>query len=249
MNDADSTRRREYPGDFDRDRAVDRAKQRQVHTVVAQQMTPRVARLPVDERGYPIPWFVAELPDGTRDFRVADGRKRHMAVKLGLCWICGEPLGSFKAFVIGPMCAINRVSADPPMHLECAQFSVAVCPFLTKPKAKRREAGMPDDLNSGGGFAIKRNPGVSLLWVTRSFSVVNDDTGGWILRVGEPTQVEWYAEGRAATRDEVLASIESGYPLLHDVAEKEGPRAIRALEQMRESATKLLPAGVGGAHP
>ena len=83
----------------------------------------RMRTLPIDERGYPVPWFVQWfLPDGSGaapgvgkpDFRVADGYKRESAVKHRLCWLCGGKLGRQFAFVIGPMCAINFALFRPP---------------------------------------------------------------------------------------------------------------------------------------
>src|SRR5437764_29347 len=93
----------------------------------------RLKLLPVDERGFPVPWFVAWI-DGKPDFRVVDQRKMAIAVSEKRCWVCGDFLGRYMAFVIGPMCAVNRVSSEPPSHRECAEFSVRACPFLTKPK-------------------------------------------------------------------------------------------------------------------
>ena len=36
--------------------------------------------------------------------------KREQSVKEKRCWICGDKRGKYGAFVIGPMCAINRIS-------------------------------------------------------------------------------------------------------------------------------------------
>lgn len=82
----------------------------------AVTMPPRIARLPRNKVGYPIPWFVAHLDDGTRDFRIA-GQEQHIrAMRERLCYVCGGPLGGFGAFTIGPMCAVNRISSEPPAH-------------------------------------------------------------------------------------------------------------------------------------
>lgn len=71
-------------------------------------MPPRIARLPVNDAGYPVPWFVAWI-DGKPDFRVIGPAKLPKAVKEGRCWICGDKItGPTVAFVIGPMCAVNR---------------------------------------------------------------------------------------------------------------------------------------------
>src|SRR6266568_1205683 len=202
------------------------------------ELPPGVKALPIDDRGYPVPWFVQWfLPDGTAaepgvgkpDFRVADGRKRNAAVRLKLCWICGQPLGKRFAFVIGPMCAVNRVAGDPPMHVGCAEFSAIACPFLSRPSAERRDAKLPE----GGtipGFGIMRNPGVALVWITDRYAPFNDAKGSFLLRIGGPIGLLWYAEGRQATRAEILASIDSGLPILRDVAREDGPDAEAALE-------------------
>jgi len=54
----------------------------------------------------------------------------------------------------------------------------------------------------------------------------------------------WWAEGRPATRAEILASIESGFPLLEATLTHEPhPEAARAeLYRRRDLAMKLLPA-------
>jgi hypothetical protein len=177
--------------------------------------------LPFDKRGFVVPWFVKWF-DGEPEFRIADMAKLEAAIRYKLCWVCGKGLRA-KApnpFVIGPMCAINRTSSEPPSHIECARFSAKACPFLTMPKMRRREDDVTKDVPFGaGGFGLKRNPGVALLWFARSYEVRADGAGGFVLRMGDPSGVEWYCEGREATRAEVMQSIESGLPAVRAVAE------------------------------
>src|ERR1041385_2432550 len=92
------------------------------------ELPARLRKLPV-ERGYPVPWFVAFV-DGHYDFRVIGPGKIARAVQENRCWICGDTLGSYLCFPIGPMCAINRVTSEPPSHRECAEWSARACPFL-----------------------------------------------------------------------------------------------------------------------
>ena len=92
--------------------------------------------LPVDHRGFPVPWFVAWI-DGKPSFPVADGAKMALAVRQGLCWVCGGKLPKMRASVIGPMCAINRTISEPQSHLECARFSARRCPFMANPRMGR----------------------------------------------------------------------------------------------------------------
>jgi hypothetical protein len=202
--------------------------------------------LPLDKRGYPVPFFVAWV-NGEPDFRVMDERKWSRCVRERLCWICGGRLGAHGAFVIGPMCSINRTSAEPPAHLDCATFAAQACPFLTMPKMRRREDGLPEATVDPAGQMLRRNPGVALVWATRKwtlFRVGRDPLGGragWLFQLGDPTEVSWFAEGRRATRAEVLESIDSGCPLLRDVAEAEGPEAVADFESMKAAAMRFLP--------
>ncbi len=206
----------------------------------------RIKKLQRNEKGYPVPWFVQWI-DGKPDFRVMDPDKWVAAVKHKLCWVCGEGMGKFKAFVIGPMCAVNRTSSEPPSHRECAEFSAKSCPFLTEPARVRREANLPPDGKGVGGIGIKRNPGVALVWITLSYKVFSVPAmegvqKGYLIEIGEPVETLWYAEGRPATRGEVLRSYESGFPLLQTEALREGSEAVTALLNQYHAALQYLPA-------
>lgn len=206
----------------------------------------RMLKLPVEERGYPVPWFVQWI-GGKPDFRVMDATKRVRAVNQKLCWLCGEPLGQYMAFLIGPMCAINEISAEPPSHRDCARFAVKACPFLAMPKMVRRESGLPADWSDEvGGVMLKRNPGVTLLWITKGYRVIKDGAG-FVLHIGKPCDVAWYKEGRFATRAEAQQSIESGLPALQEPLEAETDAKLRIeglqwFAQAKARALELLPA-------
>lgn len=198
----------------------------------------RFKKLPVDHRGYPIPWFVADV-DGKRDFRMADGAKRVRAVTQHLCWLCGEKLGRHLAFVIGPMCVVNRNTSEPPSHRECAEFALQACPFLTLPQAQYRGANLPEGLERPP-MAIDGNPGVSALWICDRFQPYRVEQS-WLIRLGDPTEVTWWTEGRAATRAEVLESMEERLPALAKIAQEEGEEATIALGLMVAESLQLLP--------
>jgi hypothetical protein len=206
----------------------------------------RIARLPKNKAGYPVPWFVAWI-DGKPDFRVIRYAGIQVALREKLCWTCGVPFlrQEDRAFVIGPMCAVNRVSAEPASHLDCAVFAATSCPFLATPQMVRRERHIPAEAKRPAGEMIRRNPGVALVWVTgyKSWATFGDGNGGTLFNVGEPKRVMWFARGREATRAEVMASIGSGLPLLREMAEAEGPAAVAELERMHERAVALVPAG------
>lgn len=193
-------------------------------------MPERLRRLPVDERGFPVPFFVA-IVDGKPDHRVVDHDKLKRAVTGKLCWLCGEHLGAHRAFVIGPMCSITRTSAEPPSHRDCALYAVQACPFLTRPHAKRRPADFAHV--PAAGEMLLRNPGACAVWVTK-FHLAQRAQGGQtgvLFSIGDPTEVTWWAEGRPATRAEIEESVRTGLPLL----EQHAPSS-RELESLRREA-------------
>lgn len=205
----------------------------------------RMRFLPIDDRGYPVPFFVAWV-DGKPDHRIADGAKMPKAVRLGLCWMCGQQLGRLKSFCIGPMCTITRTISEPPSHLECVTFAAQACPWMTRPRAKRREANLPDQLAPSVGNAIRRNPGAVCVWTTRSFRPWSPD-GGLLFELGDPEHAEWWCEGRPATRAEVDESISTGLHLLREPAvaedrDRPGSGAVVELEMRIARATAWLDA-------
>lgn len=201
---------------------------------------PRIARLPRNHAGYPVPWFVAWI-NGTPDFRVIGENKLTDAIRFRCCWLCGGPLGGNAAFVIGPMCAINRVSAEPPSHRDCADYAARACPFLATPGMRRRDTALPEGATEPDGIMIRRNPGVALVWITRTWRL---QPRYRLYDVGDPVETRWYAEGRPATRGEVLAAIDTGLPLLRAEAEADDrPReALAELDRQHAQALDLVPA-------
>jgi hypothetical protein len=171
-----------------------------------------MGHLPRDERGYPVPWFVKWL-EGKPDFRIVDGDKFRQAIRFGNCWICGEPLGRLKTFVLGSMNIVNRVTSEPGNHLECADYAVKACPFLLLPAAKYRKAELPagtrvpPQMNS-------RNPGVTALWTCVSAKLLRYPNNQYLLRVGDPVHVDFVREGKLATREQILESIDGGFAKL-----------------------------------
>jgi len=198
--------------------------------------------LPCDDRGYPVPWFVA-WHDGKPEFRAMDNYKWIRAVKEKLCWVCGNRMGVHITFVAGPMCGINRTTSEPPCHLDCARWSALNCPFLSNPRMVRREDDVINNATTKervGGHAITRNPGVAMLWTTRSYDVFNDGTGKPLITMGEPESVEWYASGRVATRAEVQESIDTGLPILEAMARRE-EGGLAALDRYVKRFERYLP--------
>ena len=203
----------------------------------------RMQHLPVDpDRGYVVPWFVEWL-NGKPEFRAMNGKNYVRAIREKLCWVCGQKLETRFAFLAGPMCGINRTSAEPPSHVECARWSARNCPFLSNPNMVRREDELVDGSKfreNAPGVAITRNPGVALVWITREYEIYDDGNGRPLIMIGRPHEVEFYCRGRVATRAEIDDSIANGIAALEAVARTE-EGGIEALRKMQRQFEKLLP--------
>lgn len=162
----------------------------------------RMGHLPVDRRGYPVPFFVKRVKGLEPDFRVMCEEAAKRALRARLCWVCGGQLGRHLAFVGGPRSEASGLYADLPSHLECARFSAQACPVLANPGARMRNGGLPDGVGLLSG-QTGENPRVAAVVVVREFRL--DPVVG-AFRIGPKEAVEWYAEGRPATAEEVAAA-------------------------------------------
>lgn len=214
-------------------------------------MPSRMKRLPVDDVGRPVPWMVSWV-DGVPDFRLADARKIVEAIRDELCFLCGQRLHRVHGastpkgtFVAGPMCLVNRTSAEPPNHHECAEWSAKACPFLTKPAKVRRDGNLPDELFVAGTM-IERNPGVTGLFMCNRWDIfsVPDGAGGKgvLFNMSHISNVQWMAEGRQATADEVMTSVNDGLPALIELADNQSD-GMRALAHQLKIALRWVPRG------
>lgn len=212
----------------------------------------RMRKLPISDKGFPIPAFVAWLdesgkrylrpgtPGAGRDFRIIDHTYLERCFRFWRCWLCDEPLGRFRVFAVGPMCVVNRVTMEPPSHRDCAEYAAKACPFLTRPRMRRNYADLPPEDRHVAGMMIERNPGAIALYQTETYRRFHA-SGGMLIHLGEPQRIDWYAEGRSATRAEVLAAIDSGFPLLMAQATKDGLEAVAELNRLRLQTERLLP--------
>ncbi len=89
-----------------------------------------------DRRGLPIPFIVYRDTDGTPHFTVDDAAKLSLVLAQNLCGLCGKPLVPGEYWLIsGPSASFSDdgLFTNPPAHLECARYSVQVCPYLAAP--------------------------------------------------------------------------------------------------------------------
>ncbi len=159
-----------------------------------------------------------------------------------------ERLRFAKKIVMAVVDKINYEIIRPgpkPEERECSEFSIVACPFLNQLEARRRETNLPVGVVDAAGAGLKRQPGAVCLWITKSFKVIPAPGGSEILfQIGEPVETRWFREGRTATRDEIMESINTGLPLLQEMAEAEGVIAVRHLQRLVEKAMPLVPSTV-----
>jgi hypothetical protein len=206
----------QLPAPANDDRAHPEARSRRVFgigrsmSLLLQRGTPA---LPVRLRGLPS----TSLP--TAETGLLDLAGCHYYKR---CFICGESLGQYKAFVLRPAAAVTRLCVVPPAHQDCAKFKAA-------------------------NLAARPDAGVVMVWVTRSYDLMpNDDIVQ--VRIGDAEQVFWYRADGCATRDEVRASFEDLLPELYDRAHAIGERAVLELDTMVARATRLFPKHSAAAH-
>lgn len=224
-----------------------------LHPSIAEIDGPeQMMMLPRSREGWPVPWFVSWV-DGEPDFRIIKPDAVDLARNRGLCWLCGYPLGMQATYVAGPMCGINRNSAEPPSHHACATYAAKACPFLSRPHARRRDVSSEEAEALGlrvPGTQIRRNPGVAMLWRTVSVTFPYRLAGDRdvMFRLPDPLRVDWFCEGREATLAEVKESIASGIGPLRDAALSEGEGAVAALHKAIVDLHPFLPREPDGEH-
>lgn len=158
-------------------------------------MPPQIAALERDERGYPIPFFVARPEGRPPDLRFSDVTKPLACHRTGVCWVCGRPRDGLtgQAFVLGPMATINRVTTEGPCHEECAAYSALVCPALNGEMVRRTRKATDGVILAPPGGA-EELPQVVCVYVCRSYHV-ETYAGHLYFRLGKCLRTTWFAAG------------------------------------------------------
>jgi len=106
-------------------------------TVPQPTVPAALAARPHDRRrGIPIP-FVNETPDGSVDFAAIQSHQVLRCARERICGSCGQPLGWWLAFLGGPESAAQRAYLDPPMHPDCVEAALIICPHIARREHRR----------------------------------------------------------------------------------------------------------------
>lgn len=126
---------------------------------LAIPMPKTMRSLPVDHRGYPVPFMAMKDATGKPMFAINDDRKTVKCFTKRLCSICGRRRDE-DWFVGGIRCFTHPLGAflDPPAHRACAEYALRVCPFIANPSYGRRIDGKIAEraaLPAGMGIAVE----------------------------------------------------------------------------------------------
>lgn len=139
----------------------------------------QILRLYVDRYGRPVTYVTYADWDSDPpiiDFRITDINKRVECYERRLCGVCGLSLDYFITFIGGPIAATNRWYVDPAMHEGCADFSIAVCPHLSRYKAKFSERPFDPSISVVDRVPMAKAEAI-VKYVTRDYKIGHSPTG------------------------------------------------------------------------
>lgn len=166
----------------------------------------RMRTRPCDERGYPVPFIVMIDKSGAPQFTINDHAKVTACINRKLCAICGRRHDPLMWFVGGSRCFLhpNGGFIDPPLHLECAEYALRVCPFLAAPRYSKRiddskltAENRPDDMTLVRVEYMNPNqPELFGLGAAQEMEVIKREPGDFVLVVRRWRYVEWWKNGQ-----------------------------------------------------
>lgn len=169
----------------------------------------RMRSLRKDPRGFPIPFIVMIDKTGMPQFTISDQHKVHACITKRLCSICGRRLDktgrNFDLWLIGgARCFLHEHGAflDPPMHRECGEYSLRVCPFLAARSyskriddAKLKPGALPDNMIlAQADHMTPSQPERFGFGLTHELTVERSQ-GGHVFVPSSWQYVEWWRQG------------------------------------------------------
>lgn len=172
---------------------------------LALPLPKRLRTRPRDSRGYPIPFIVLIDKSGQPQFTINDTRSVSQCITKKLCSICGKRFENGVWFVGGSRCFMHQHGAflDPPMHNECAEYALRVCPFLAAPRysgrlddRKLKPENTPDNMVLvRQDHMLPAQPERFGLGCAATYKVLHPTPGETIFTVDRWEYVEWWRNG------------------------------------------------------
>lgn len=118
-----------------------------------------------ERRGLPIP-RISQHPDGV-DYNVINATDGYAMARNRCCSLCGSGMDWWIAFIGGPIAKQNRRFTTPPMHPECAENAMTLCPHIAIPHMKRANSTSHDPIDVGMDL---NKPSEWFLLITRTYT-------------------------------------------------------------------------------
>lgn len=167
---------------------------------------PRLASRPRDARGYPIPALVLVDSEGKPDFKTTDLEKWSRAYHSRTCSLCGQTMGRHLAFIGGPNSYKYRYFTDLPMHRDCAEYAIKVCPYIAVPNFKYAE-----NIRAPDGYTLSVSNQVSpdrpdrfVLAITTSCKAERLDGDTLAVKAAPWESVTWWRDGVQLSEADVV---------------------------------------------
>lgn len=151
-------------------------------TIAGVEMPASPARCPMDpKRKLPIPVvsnFIDDDGVASWNFSAMNARIALQMAQQRRCGVCGESIGYWVTFLGGPDSAKRRAYPEPPLHIECAEASLGLCPYLRNrntPRSREKRTGPVGTLRPGN--SPTRTMDKVIIYITRRYEVFTDPTG------------------------------------------------------------------------
>lgn len=156
-----------------------------------------IAALP-HHKGLPVPAMVQFDALGVPDFKIIDMEKWGALMSARKCGICGHTMGEFVWFVGGPMCHLNRLFTDLPMHHPCAVYALKVCPYLAMPRYRfvMRDVEIDGVCINVNEHVSTRRPDSFGLFRSAGYQLAMREGSPAVMLLAKPfSKVEWWKNG------------------------------------------------------
>ena len=144
--------------------------------------------------GLAIGYITRTLPDGRPCNGVNDELKRMQVIRERRCGQCCQPLDRWIAFIVTEVEAADGLVEEPGMHRECAEYAMAVCPFLAHGIVRSR----PVKIAPGEKLVMapwSRGPDSRPrigIYITSDYRAARMLSGQLMVRMSPPKKIRWY---------------------------------------------------------
>jgi hypothetical protein len=170
-----------------------------------------------DPRGMPVPFVVLKDQAGKHHFKINDTEKTVQCMMGGLCTICGQKMSVHDRWLVGGIASAfdkRGFYIDHPVHQECAEYALKVCPYLASRNYDTNKTDLDKLQDKVKGAVILVNPTVDtdrlpVFALIRPLQIMYftskaDRTDIKVKALGPYHEVKFWDEGEEITDIEVV---------------------------------------------